>query len=267
MIYRNRVKEALNASGFAFGTFVQLSSPEIAELGAASGFDFIILDMEHGSFGIDSLANMIRGVQVAGAAPIVRLPDDCAAGIMKALDAGAVGIYIPHVSNPEQAENIIRAARYAPAGTRGACPWIRATGHGVYPWKDHVEWSNQNVMVWLLVETLEGFKNFKEIIAVPGIDAVAFGAVDLSQAMGLDGQTDHPEVRKEIERAVNLSKEKHVDVKMGVFGSSPQEIQSSARRWADLGVRIFSSMSDRRILSIRWKETLSNLEALRRGPK
>jgi 2-keto-3-deoxy-L-rhamnonate aldolase RhmA len=207
---------------------------------------------------------MIRGVQVAGAAPIVRLPDDSPEGIMKALDAGAVGIYIPHVSNPDQAERIVRAARYAPAGTRGACPRVRATSHGVSPWKEHVEWSNQNIMVWLLIETLEGFENFEGIIAVPGIDAVAFGAVDLSQAMGLNGQTDHPEVRKKIERAVNLAKEKHVDVKMSVSGLSPQEIQSSARRWADLGVRIFSSVSDRRILSIRWKEALSHLEPLRR---
>ena len=122
MIYRNRVKEALQSSGFALGTFVQNSSPENAEIAAASGFDYIILDMEHGSFGIDGLVNLIRGVQLAGVAPVVRLPDDSEAGIMKALDAGAVGILVPGVSKADQAAKIIRATRYAPIGSRGACP-------------------------------------------------------------------------------------------------------------------------------------------------
>lgn len=89
MFYRNRIKEAIQNSGFAIGTFVQIGSAENAEIAAAIGFDFIILDMEHGSFGIDVLVNMIRGVQLAGSMPIVRLPDDSETGILKALDAGA----------------------------------------------------------------------------------------------------------------------------------------------------------------------------------
>ena len=122
MIYRNRVKEALEQTGFAFGTFVQIASPENAEIAAASGFDFIILDMEHGSFGIESLVNMIRGVQIGGSTPVVRVPDHSETGIMKALDAGAVGLLIPGVSNAKQAQEVVRATRYAPVGHRGACP-------------------------------------------------------------------------------------------------------------------------------------------------
>jgi 2-keto-3-deoxy-L-rhamnonate aldolase RhmA len=75
MIYRNGVKEALQRSGVALGTFVQTASPESAEIAAACGFDYLILDMEHGSFAFESLVNLIRGVQVAGSTPIVRLPD------------------------------------------------------------------------------------------------------------------------------------------------------------------------------------------------
>ena len=267
MIYRNRVKEAIQSSGFALGTFVQISSPENAEIAAASGFDYIILDMEHGSFGIDALVNMIRGVQLAGAAPVVRLPDDSEAGIMKALDAGAVGVLVPGVSDAEQAAKIIRAARYAPMGCRGACPRVRATGHGLNPWQEHVEWSNQNVMVWLLIETLQGFQNFDSIAILPGIDAVAFGAFDLSQSIGLNGQTEHPEVRTHIERAFTLAKKNQIDIQMQLFGTSFKDIKESVRYWAGQGARIFSCMTDRRILTLGFKEAYLGLASVREGVK
>jgi 4-hydroxy-2-oxoheptanedioate aldolase len=196
MLYRNRLKEAIQTSGLAIGTFVQMASAENAEIAAASGFDFVILDMEHGSFGIETLVELIRGVQVAGATPIVRLPDDSETGILKALDAGATGVLVLGISDAEEIRKVVSAARYAPLGCRGACPRVRATGHGLYDWERHVEWSTQNVMVWALIESVEGFKNLEGIVATPGLDAVAFGPFGLSQEMGLKGQTDHPEVRK-----------------------------------------------------------------------
>ena len=135
MIYRNHVNEAIQRSGYAFGTFIQTVSPESAEIAAAIGFDFLIIDMEHGSFGFDNLVHMIRGVQIGGATPVVRLPDHSETGIYKALDAGCVGLLIPGVSAAEQAQRIAKAARYAPLGKRGACPRVRATVHGISPWE------------------------------------------------------------------------------------------------------------------------------------
>lgn len=263
MFYRNRIKEAIQNSGFAIGTFVQIGSAENAEIAAAIGFDFIILDMEHGSFGIDVLVNMIRGVQLAGSTPIVRLPDDSETGILKALDAGAGGILISGVSNAEQAKRITKAARYAPMGRRGACPRVRATGHGLWPWEKHADWSNQNVIVWFLIETLEGFDNFEEIVATPGIDAVAFGAFDLSQNLGYQGKTNHPEVKKIIEKAINIAKKNNVDINMHLFESSANEIRESARIWASQGARILTCMTDRRVLTIGFKEAYSGLASLR----
>ncbi len=265
MIYRNRVKEALQSSGFALGTFVQIGSPENAEIAAASGFDYIILDMEHGSFGMDTLVNMIRAVQLGGAAPVVRLPDDSESGIMKALDAGAVGILVPGVDDPEQAASIIRSSRYAPIGSRGACPRVRATAHGMNPWPEHVDWSNRNVMVWLLIETVEGFKNFDRIARVPGIDAVGLGAFDLSQSLGLNGQTEHPEVKKHIENAFATARENRINIQMQLFGSTFQEVQESIRYWAGRGARIFSCMTDRRVLTLGFKEAFSGLATIRQA--
>ncbi len=267
MIYRNGVKEALQRSGVALGTFIQTASPESAEIAAACGFDYLILDMEHGSFGFESLMNLIRGVQVAGSTPVVRLPDDSESGILKALDAGAMGILIPGVGSAEQARKVTQAARYAPRGNRGACPRTRATAHGLHDWKEHVKWSNENVMVWILVETLEGFKNAEEILATPGLDAVGFGHFDLSQAMGLEGQTHHPEVNRRIEEAMRIAQRNKVEVQVQIFESSPKEIEEAARRWVKSGVRILSCMTDRRVLTTGFKETFSRLALARANPK
>jgi 4-hydroxy-2-oxoheptanedioate aldolase len=263
MIYRNRVKEAIQESGFAVGTFIQTASPENAEIAAACGFDFLILDMEHGSFGMDQLVNLIRGAQIGGATPVVRLPDHSETNIHRVLDAGATGIVMPGVSTAEQAGKIVRAARYAPAGTRGACPRVRATAHGIHPWEKHVEWSNQNVMVWLIIETLEGFQNLEKIVKTPGIDAVAFGAFDLSQEMGLPGRTDHPEVRRKIEEGISLALRNNVAVHMHLFEASPDKIRESARYWLGLRARILTCMTDRRVLSVGMKETFSSLASIR----
>ena len=263
MIYRNRVKEAIEKSGFAVGTFIQTASPENAEIAAACGFDFLILDMEHGSFGMDQLVQLIRAAQIGGATPIVRLPDHSETNIYKVLDAGATGILMPGVSTAEQGGRIARAARYAPAGTRGACPRVRATAHGIHPWEKHVEWSNQNVMVWLIIESLEGFQHLEEIVKTPGIDAVAFGAFDLSQEMGYPGRTDHPEVRRKIEEGISLALGNNVAVHMHLFEAAPNKIRVSAKNWLGLGARILTCMTDRRVLSVGMKETFSSLTSIR----
>ncbi len=263
MIYRNRVKEAIRKTGLAMGTFIQTASPENAEIAAACGFDFLILDMEHGSFGIDQLVHLIRGVQVGGATPVVRLPDHTETNIYKVLDAGATGILMPGVSTAEQAEKIARAAHYAPGGTRGACPRVRAAAHGVYPWEKHVRWSEENVMVWLIIESLEGLRNLEKIVQTPGIDAVGFGAFDLSQDMGLQGQTAHPKVRRKIEEAISITLRNNVSVHMHLFETSPKEIKKSVRHWAGLGATILTCMTDRRILSTGLKETFSSLASIR----
>jgi 4-hydroxy-2-oxoheptanedioate aldolase len=261
MIYRNRVKEALKTRGVAFGTFIQTASAESAEIAAASGFDFITLDMEHGSFGIETLVSLIRAVQLAGSTPVVRLPDDSESGILKALDAGAIGILIPGISNVEQVRKVIQAAHYAPRGTRGACPATRATVHGLHDWKTHVEWCNQNIKVSIIIETLEGFENLEEILSVPGLDGVGFGQFDLAQEMGLQGQTDHSEVKKKIEEAMRIARKHNVEINIHLFEKSPQEIKEAARNWIKRGIRMISCMSDRAILAWAQRQVFSALAA------
>lgn len=141
------------------GTWAQMASPEFVELVGHVGFDFVIIDLEHGSFGIETAVNMIRAAEAANTAPIVRVASGSEWEILKVLDAGALGILVPGVSTAEQAKQVVRAAKYGPTGIRGACPATRATGHGAWAWSEYLRWANSETMVWLLVEGVEGIRN------------------------------------------------------------------------------------------------------------
>lgn len=242
---KQRALKVLGDGQTAFGTFIQMNSPEACEIAARSGLDFIIIDMEHGSFGIESAVNMIRATQYAGAAPFVRLEAYSRSAVLKVLDAGAVGIVVPNVESAEQLSEVVAATRYAPAGTRGACPCVRASDHGVWAWSDYTAWSAQNIMVIALVETQTGVANFQEILKVEGLGAVAIGQFDLSVSMGLAGQYDHPDVIERQSAMVRQAREKGVEVLGVVFDTEPDLAKNNVERWKGLDARMIAVSGDR----------------------
>jgi len=263
MVRKNMIREALDKRNLAFGTWVQTKSPEACELAAAVGYDFVVIDMEHGSFGWDSAVDMIRAVEYGGATPVIRLPGDSMVDIKKALDAGALGIIVPRISTPEQVSQIVRAARYEPSGKRGACPVVRATSHGLLDWEQYSRWADENVMVWGIIETVEAVQNFVEIIA-QGLDAISLGPFDLSMAMGLGGDTEHPDVKKEINRLAEISLKKGVDLVVVIFALEPEVIYESAKFWKEKGCRLITTSSDRAILCHTHQKMFNLLQDLRK---
>jgi 4-hydroxy-2-oxoheptanedioate aldolase len=255
----NRILAALDAGGCAFGTWAQMSSPEFCEIAARSGLEFVIVDMEHGSFGIETAVNMIRAVEFGGATAMVRVHDALPSTLLKALDAGASAVLVPNVDSRRMAETIVEATQFAPKGRRGACPCTRATGHGVVPWSDFLEWCDHNILVAVLIETPEGFANFDDIISVPGIDVVAFGPFDLSQAMGLNGDWKHPSVLKKQEELVRRALDKGIQVMPSTFDSDPQSLAKQVAHWKDFGARIFAVSGDRFMLSSGYGEIVKRL--------
>lgn len=245
----NRIRLAIENDGVAFGTWAQTSSPEFCEIAAKSGLEFVIVDMEHGSFGIETAVNMIRAVETGGATAMVRVQDAQPSTLLKVLDAGAQAILVPNVATRGMAEDIVAATRFAPEGRRGACPCVRATGHGITPWPDYLRASTENVLVAGLIETPEGFENFDEIISVPGFDVVAFGPFDLSQAMGLAGDWKHPSVQKRQEELVSKAVGQGVWVMPSMFDSDPDSLAEQVARWMGIGARIFVVSGDRFMLA------------------
>jgi len=255
----NGIQVALREKDVAFGTWAQMNAPEFCEIAARSGLDFVIVDMEHGAYGIDSAVNMIRAVEAGGAAPVIRVPDASRSGILKALDAGAVGLLVPNVDSKQMAEEIVSAARYAPRGSRGACPCTRATAHGVENWQDYLDWCDKNLMVAALIETAEGIRNYEEIISVPGLDVVAMGPFDLSQALGYNGDWKHPEVRRKQEEMVKMARSRGLEVMGSTFDSDPVSLRDQVDGWKQLGVRMFAVSGDRFMLSSGFKSIVSTL--------
>jgi 4-hydroxy-2-oxoheptanedioate aldolase len=255
----NPIKTALASRDVAYGTWAQMNGPEFGEIAARSGLDFVIVDMEHGSFGIETAVAMMRGIEAFGAATMVRVPDASRTGILKVLDAGARALLVPNVGNAETAREIVSAARYAPVGTRGACPCTRATGHGVDPWQDYIAWCESNLMVAVLIETPEGIRNYDEIIAVPGIDVVALGPFDLSQALGYKGDWKHPEVRRMQEDLVRRARSRGLDVMAATFDSDPVSLREQVDGWRALGVRMFAVSGDRFMLASGYRAIMAGL--------
>lgn len=171
------------------GLFIQNPGAEAIEIAAHVGMDFVILDEEHGNFGFSETVNMIRFAEAARITPLVRVNGHDVEHIRKVIEAGALGVYVPRVETAEQAETVVAAARYAyegNGGTMGACPSVRAArSMPREQWEDFLRWSNDNVMITVLIESPLGLDNLEHILKVEGIDYVALGVFDLNHEFGL----------------------------------------------------------------------------------
>lgn len=230
------------------GTWVQINNPEVVEMAAISGFDFLILDMEHGNFDFPSLENLLRAAESHNVRPIVRVQENDPASIMKALDLGAKGVLIPQVATRQDAERAVQAAKYAPVGARGACPFIRAGGHLITQWEAHANQSNQQLQVIALVEGKEGIDNLEAIVATPGIDALMIGPFDLSVSLGISGQVDHPLIDQKFDEAAALA-HRYGKTLFGVdFQTDYEGIKNKLLRWRARGVTTIVSGADKAVI-------------------
>lgn len=248
----NQVKQRLASGAHAFGAFVQMANPEVVEVIGNAGYDYVWIDCEHGSIYLETCIQMIRAAEATGITPIVRVPSHDPTFIMRVLDSGAMGIVVPQVTTAEQAEAAVAAAKYRIGGSgigrRGACPLIRTAGHQVPDWPEFARWSNDNVTVWLLVETVEGIDNLDAILAVPGVDAIVLGAFDLSISMGHDGDRHHPAVVAKLDGVIDKVRSRNVDVVGMLFDPTVEGMCAAYRTYAAQGCRIFIAGTDRRIL-------------------
>ncbi|MBR5295883.1 MAG: aldolase, partial [Clostridia bacterium] len=191
------------------GMFSKTEDPAIIEAAGFGGFDFVIIDLEHGPNTIRSAQNLIRAAQISGIFPIVRVKEENPSVMAEALDIGAGGIQVPQINSRESAEDVFRRTKFAPRGERGVCRFVRAAN---YSSKDRFQYfkdANETVTI-LQIEGQKGIDNLPEILEVEGIDVVFIGPYDLSQSLGLVGQIDHPLVEQKMMEIVALCNEKNV---------------------------------------------------------
>lgn len=220
-----------------FGPFMITADPAFVEAAGYAGYDFVLLDMEHGPGTFENLQNLIRAANVANVMPVVRVPRGSDIWIDQALDVGAGGVMIPQIDTAEQARTAVAAAKFSPVGNRGTCRFVRSAGYGAIPGSQYFSRAQETVVI-VQAEGSKAVKNLDEILDVPGIDIVFVGPYDLSSSLGLIGQIDHPKVLQCIRDIVAQAAVK--GVKVGCFADNV----TSAKNLRNMGVKFIGYSCD-----------------------
>jgi len=177
-------------------------SPQLIEFCALAGFEWVLIDAEHGPIDVRTCEEMVRSAETYGIVPVVRVPTNDRTIIMQYLQVGVMGIAVPHVNSRQDAEQVVQAVKYYPQGSRYADTGAKAADYGLLkPNTELYEEANRETMIVIWVEEARAFDNLDEILKVEGIDAVNIGPSDLALSMGHPGRPDHPDVRRTIEEA------------------------------------------------------------------
>ncbi len=224
---KNKTKAKLKAGEVVFGSEIMFPSADVVEILGFAGLDFVYMDMEHSATSHESLAHMIRAAEIGGATSLVRIPQSVPGQypgvILRILDLGAMGVIVPHVDTRAEAQAVVDAVKYGPEGKRGMFDVGRQAGYGFsMPGVEYVKRANEELMVVVMIESVEGLANLDSILAVDGIDVVQIGSSDLSQSMGFRGDLAEPAVLAAIDRIVAETRRANVAVGIGSFAGFPQ---------------------------------------------
>lgn len=188
---KNVVKERLRAGLPCIGTFMALGSTLAAEQLAHAGFDWLVIDQEHGAIDATLTQSLLQAVSTTETVPLIRVPWNSGDRLKQALDAGAYGVIVPMVNDRAQAEAAVAAVRYPPLGTRS----IGGSRTRLYGGPDYVQRANDEILLIVQIESAKAVDNAREILSVPGVDAYFIGPGDLCASLGLPNswEPDFPE--------------------------------------------------------------------------
>ena len=199
-MHANRMKARFAAGQPAFGLSVMIPSAQIVEMAAGVGFDWVLIDCEHGTVGLETMEQMVMAAEAAGITPIVRPHSNSAADILVAMDRGAMGVQVPHISTAAAARAAVQAIKFHPQGARSLAAGTRASGYGFRgSMGGFVEEANRRTLVCVQIEDEAALANVDAILKVEGVDVFFIGPSDLSQSMGHPGDPKAPRVAKAID--------------------------------------------------------------------
>lgn len=202
MIRENKVKSMLRNGKKVVGTFVKMNDPASVEIFGLLGFDFIVVDNEHVAMNKDDIFNLIRGAEVTGIVPIVRVGNNTSIEVLQALDAGALGVQVPNIDTKKDIIKLIKNAKYAPLGNRGFSPSNRSAAYGIIDKEKYVKQANENTLIVCHCESGTSVNNLDEILLEEELDVIFIGPMDLSQSLGIIGQVNHPRLLKNVDKII-----------------------------------------------------------------
>ena len=201
---KQRMKEGQQVTGIMVTTFTH---PDIPRLLQNCGYDFFIIDMEHGAFSMPQTATMVNVARAIGMPVLVRIPELRREVCLKVMEMGANGILLPNTETKEQAELLVKYTKYAPMGERGVSLSRPHTGYQKVNAKEYMAQSNADNIIMCQMESEKGIANVKEILSVEGVDVAFIGPNDLSQDMGILGQFDNEKVLDAFEKVIAAADE------------------------------------------------------------
>ncbi len=195
------LKESLKKGKFVLGTWCDLPSSAVVNVLAKAKLDFVIIDLEHGPMDYKMAQDMVMAAECEGAEALVRVPRLDESDILRALDIGATGVIVPHIESVEDRKKAVTYSKFLPQGKRGFNPYVRCGGYSQAT-REYFNDQNNRVILGLILEGVAALNDLESIIDSPEVDLVYIGAYDLSVALGFPGEVNHPEVLKELEKAV-----------------------------------------------------------------
>ena len=244
MLNKNKLKDKLQSGKPVIGIWNTLASPIVTEIIAQAGFDFQIIDLEHGPFIINDIHSHISACEVSSqCTPLVRIPENQEWMVLQALDQGSYGIVAPHIDSKESAEKLIQHTRYSPEGNRGFTPFSKAGGFTNTHNKDYVLRANTEILNVVIIESKEGLDELQNILEVDEVDIVYFGAYDLSQSLGCHGDVKNNKVVSAIKQGVNL-----VNQYGKYAGGFVPQTQEDIKWLLDMGMKFITYQVDSSII-------------------
>ncbi len=246
------MKAALKRGEVLIGTFVlEFGGSAIATLLARAGADFIVADLEHSVFSIETMGRIIRDARGANLPCIVRVPVLERHFVSRILDAGATGVMIPRVESGEDLEKIQNWTKYAPEGDRGVAFGIGHTDYGDFTKLDTQEYvrrANEEILRIGQIETVKAVENLEDILTTGGLDVIFIGPYDLSTSMGISGELEHPLLLAAIKRVIALTQRYNVPL-----GCYVNDFESGVQ-WLKQGVQLIACGNDAFLLTCKFAD-------------
>ena len=253
MIRENQLKRKLQQGEVVLGLFINSSYPAFVEICGHAGFDFVIIDLEHGPLHPLVAEDLCRAADCVGISPVVRVGKNDPWQIQRALDIGSAGVQVPQIETETDAVACVRSAKYNPLGSRGLSFYNRA---GVYTaaGAQITDKLNEESLVVVHIEGIQGVENLQEIVTVPHIDVIFLGPYDLSQSLGIPGQVRDPRVIDLMHQCIHIIQ--NAGKAVGTFADNPE----TAKHWINAGIQyialgvdvgIFLRASQRLVKAVR----------------
>jgi 2-keto-3-deoxy-L-rhamnonate aldolase RhmA len=225
----NATKEKLRRGELAVGMMLLGADPHVVGVLAATGYDFVMFDMEHTSLSFERLERLVHAADAAGITPMTRVSSGSRSDILRALETGVRGLMVPMVESTAAAAEAARFARYAPEGERGVYFLGYPSSYGGRTLAEHFAATNDALLLIAQIESAAGAQNAAAIAATPGIDMLFIGPADLSQSLGVPGELEHPRVIEATEGILRAARA--AGKWSGVMGLDPD----NTARWKDHG--------------------------------